>query len=212
VQYWETEYSMLADGWREGTKGGRSAMDCALFLAKVVHNDLVVGNATAWQFWNAYEPGRPDSNTRYYLIALKPNAGFTDGDYFATKGLWALGNFSRWIRPGMRRLFVGRSDGKDDLAAAQDVMVSAYTDASGVPDKNGRIHGGRVVVVAINYTSQERTISPDLRHAGGSTRTMGTVKSYVTSERAGDNLKYYPVNSRKWRLPPRSVTTYVIDK
>jgi hypothetical protein len=95
VNYWETEYSMLADGWREGTKGGRSAMDCALFLAKVMHNDLVVGNAAAWEFWNAYEPGRADSNTRYYLIALKPNAGFTDGDYYATKGMWALGNFSR---------------------------------------------------------------------------------------------------------------------
>ena len=208
VNYWETEYSMLADGWREGTKGGRSAMDCALFLAKVIHYDLTVGNAAAWQFWNAYEPGRADSNTRYYLIALKPNAGFTDGDYYATKGLWALGNFSRWIRPGMRRVLVGRSDGKDDLAAARDVMISAYTDASGVPDKYGNMHGGRTVLVAINYTTQERMIRLDRME---SRRTRGSVKSYVTSEKAGDNLTYYPVNGPKWRLPPRSVTTYVID-
>ncbi len=197
VNYWETEYSMLADGWREGTKGGRSAMDCALFLAKVIHHDLTVGHATAWEFWNAYEPGRPDSNTRYFLIALKPNAGFTDGDYYATKGLWALGNFSRWIRPGMRRLIVGRSDGKDDLAAAQDVMVSAY----------GSVQPGRMVIVAINYTTQERVIYLDQLNG----RRHFTVKSYVTSEKAGDNLRFYPVSGRQWRLPPRSVVTYVVD-
>lgn len=206
TKYWETEYSMLGDGWREGTKGGRSAMDCALFLAKVVHYDLTVGNAAAWQFWNAYEPGPADSNTRYYLIALRPNPAFTDGDYHATKGLWALGNFSRWIRPGMRRVLVGRSDGNDDLAAAQDVMVSAYSDRSGIPDRNGRIYGGRIVVVAINYTTQARVIRLNLRSAG----RPASIKSYVTS--AGDDLRYYPLPlAGVRRLAPRSVTTFVMD-
>jgi O-glycosyl hydrolase len=183
-------------------------MDCALFLAKVIHYDLTVGNAAAWEFWNAYEPGRADSNTRYYLIALKPNAGFTDGDYYATKGLWALGNFSRWVRPGMRRVIVGRDDGKDDLAAAQDVMVSAYADAPEAPDKNGVSHGGRVVIVAINYTTHKRVIRLDLRNAG----RIKTVKSYVTSARSGDDLKYYPPRfAGVQRLAPRSVTTFVMD-
>ncbi|MFC3366414.1 hypothetical protein ACFOG5_24860 [Pedobacter fastidiosus] len=41
---------MLADGFREGQKTDRSAMDCALFLSKVIHTDLTIGNAPLGSF------------------------------------------------------------------------------------------------------------------------------------------------------------------
>ncbi|TKT93241.1 glycoside hydrolase [Dyadobacter frigoris] len=198
VKFWQTEYSMLADGFREGTKEKRSAIDCALFLAKVIHNDLVVGNASAWQLWNSYEPGSPDYDTRYFLIALKPNEKHTDGEYFQTKGLWAFGNFSRFIRPGMQRLIVDRSDKISDLKAAQNVMLSAYTDAK-----------GKVIVVAINYTTLEKRVKIDLANAGKSSN----LKKYITSASEGDNLKPYPVQKLKDEviLPARSVVTMVVE-
>lgn len=100
VTFWQTEYSMLADGYREGKTGRIPAIDCALFLSKVIHDDLAYGNASAWQLWNSWEPGNPDFDTRYYLIALKAaNKEYTDGTVTATKNLWALGHYSRFIRP-----------------------------------------------------------------------------------------------------------------
>jgi O-glycosyl hydrolase len=198
IGYWQSEYSMLGDGFREGTGQKRSPMDCALFLAKMIHQDLTVGNAAAWQFWNAYEPGSAHYDTRYYLIALQPNAGHTDGSFTATKNLWALGNYSLFVRPGMKRLHTGRGDGLDPVKAAQDIMVSAFT---GGKDK--------LVMIAVNYTHQERPVTVKLSHAGAVT----SYTSYITSAEAGDNLKAAAIRKLDVpiRLLPRSVTTIVFN-
>ncbi|TWR25697.1 beta-glycosidase [Mucilaginibacter pallidiroseus] len=192
--YWESEYSMLGDGFREGTKQSRIAIDCALFLAKVINRDLTIGNAAAWQLWNAYEPGKEDVDTRYYLIALKPNEAYTDGDFTATKNLWAMGNYSRFIRPGMQRIKTGRSDGLSDIQAGQDVMVSAFKGKDGV-----------VVIVLINYTTTGRQIQLKPENF----KLPRKIRSYTTS--AQDNLAAALVN--KWEEPftlkPRSITTLV---
>jgi len=63
------------------------------------------------------------------------------------------------------------------------------------------------VVVAINYTTQERVIDLQPEYF----RKGFRVKSYVTSGKTGDNLKYYEVSGRRWRVPPRSVVTYVLE-
>ncbi len=196
VDYWQTEYSMLGEGFREGIRGRRSAMDCALFLAKVIHTDLAVANAKAWHLWNSYEPGNPSFDTRYFLIALRPNSTHTDGDFYQTKGLWAMGNFSRFIRPGMQRVQTNRNDGKDEFAAAQQVMSSAY-----VSEK-------QVVAVFINYTD---TVQPVQLSIAGKVRVKRIMK-YVTSK--DDDLKAYPVesNNSPIALPARSITTVVMER
>ncbi|PSR52423.1 beta-glycosidase [Adhaeribacter arboris] len=199
VQFWQSEYSMLADGFREGMKGRRSGMDCGLFLAKIIHQDVTVANAAAWQFWNAFEPGKPDFDTRYYLIALQPNANYTDGEFYATKNLWALGHYSLFIRPGMHRLVITRNDNLSPVAAAQKVMVSSFADAT-----------GKLVVVAINYEMEARNLQLNVKNY-----SSGAVyKRYVTTAAAADNLKPYPAGkiSQAITLPPRSITTLVIQK
>ena len=198
VNYWQSEYSMLADGFREGVKGRRSAMDCGLFLAKIIHQDLTVGNAAAWQFWNAFEPGRPDFDTRYYLIALQPNPTHTDGSFAQTKNLWALGHYSLFVRPGMHRLQTTRSDKLDALADAQEVMVSAYANEK-----------GKLVVVAINYQPEERDLQLQLKNF----KRQDTYKRFLTTAAPDDNLKAYPAGKLKSgiKLPPRSITTLEIN-
>ncbi len=195
VDFWQSEYSMLADGYKEGTKGRRSQTDCALFLAKVINHDLTVANATAWQLWNAWEPGDAEWDTRYYLLALKPNANYTNGDFAITKNLWAFGNYSRFIRPGMKRLLTNRNDGLTPTQVAQDVMISAFT---GGKDK--------LVIVLINYTLQARSIKPVL--------TGFTIKKYRTyTTSVTDDLK--PSAQQQFNgqinLQPRSVTTIVFN-
>ncbi len=57
-----------------------------------------------------------------------------------------MGQFSRFVRPGMNRLIIDRSDNMTDLEAAQQVMLSAY------------MNDHEIVVVAINYTNQKKSI------------------------------------------------------
>ncbi len=198
VNFWESEYSMLADGYKEGTKGRRSQMDCALFLAKVINHDLTVANAAAWQLWNAWEPGNAEWDTRYYLLALKPNATHTDGEYTITKNLWALGNYSRFVRPGMKRIATTRDDGLTPAQVAQDVMVSAFAGKDGIP-----------VMVLINYTQQPRSVAPVLKNF----KSIKTYRAYTTSANAGDDLKPSTQQSLNEAivLQPRSITTLVFN-
>jgi len=197
VPFWQTEYSMLADGYKEGKTGQIPAIDCALFLAKMIHHDLVVANATAWQLWNAWEPSRSDVDVRYCLLALKTNADNTEGDFTITKNLWALGHYSRFIRPGMKRILTQRSDKLDDLRAAQDLMLSAFANQK------------QVVIVVINYANAEKEVT--LQLPGRS--KLKSVKQYITSVDEEDNMKPYTLQSgKRIRLKPRSISTFVLDR
>ena len=194
--FWQSEYSMLGNGYKEGSKERRTQMDCALFLAKVIHTDLAVAGATAWQLWNAYEPGRPDFDTRYYLIALAPDSGFVNGSYTPTKNLWALGHYSLFVRPGMQRLRIARSDNMGDVEAAQKTMVSAYTDGK-----------GKTVIIAINYTGYEQPLVVNMDN-----KKILSVKTYTTTAAPQDNMRAGNLKELKSGLvlPARSITTLVI--
>ncbi|MES2377569.1 MAG: glycoside hydrolase [Bacteroidota bacterium] len=198
VTFWQSEYSMLADGYKEGTKGRRTQMDCALFLAKVINHDLTVANAAAWQLWNVWEPGNANFDTRYYVIALKPNADYTDGEFTITKNLWALGNYSRFVRPGMKRLITTRNDGLSPVQVAQDVMVSAFA-----------VGKDKLVMVVINYTEENRLVTPDLKNF----KSVKNYRTYTTSANAGDDLKPSAVINLNGAisLQPRSITTIVFN-
>lgn len=198
VPFWQSEYSMLADGYKEGKTGRIPAIDCALFLAKIIHNDLSVANASAWQLWNAWEPSNAALDTRYCLLALKTNPANTDGDFTITKNLWAMGHFSRFIRPGMKRVVINRSDeGGPDYKPEQDVMVSAFA------------NNKTVVVVAINYASAARSIDLQLPR---SRRNQNRTRYLTTGE---DKINMQPENiktNQDLLLPPRSISTIVIPK
>ncbi|MBD1394784.1 glycoside hydrolase [Mucilaginibacter glaciei] len=192
VNYWQTEYSMLGDGYKDGNKGKRTAMDCALFLAKVIHNDLTIGNATAWQFWNSYEPGGADFDTRYYLIALNPKPDFKDGEFTVTKNLWALGHYSLFIRPGMQRVSV-QTDVK------QGLMFSAY-----IHPKTKKL-----VVVGINYGTSSVRIKLNLENTvkkyPASSVYLTTSDKAVNMQRLAGKIN----NANGFTLPARSIATLV---
>lgn len=195
VPFWQSEYSMLGDGYKDGRKGVISAMDCALFLAKVIHTDLAVANASAWHFWNAWEPGRANAETRYYLLALRNRTSVQESDFAITKNLWALGHFSRFIRPGMQRIYTQRSDGLNDIEAAKSVMLSSYT------------NGKEIVVVAINYTTTSKQIKLKIK---GKNR-VEKCKQYTTTSKLGDDMKPLSVEAFKAiTLEPRSINTFVL--
>ncbi|HSO87094.1 MAG TPA: glycoside hydrolase, partial [Draconibacterium sp.] len=74
-ELWQTEYSLLGSGYREGFPGSQklSEMDCALSLAKVIVADLNIANTTAWQWWTTFEKWKHDGESRFSLIEAFTN-------------------------------------------------------------------------------------------------------------------------------------------
>lgn len=195
LEFWQTEYSFLGDGYKEGSTTKRSQIDCALFLAKVIHHDLTLVNAPVWQFWTSIDNTRPEAEIRYNLISAITDKDGHDGNFYDTKSLWALGNYSRFVRPGMQRVEITRDDGLTLLQAANKLMLSAYVDE--------RSH--KLVIVAINYNTEPQKIN--LKEIN-SNRTVSYLTPYVTSSE--DNLQAYPKvrAGETIILKPRSVTTF----
>lgn len=99
--------------------------------------------------------------------------------------MWALGNYSRFVRPNAVRLDVEGTQNTDG------VMVSAYKNVD-----------GSTVIVAINYSKQEHSIN-FVFNAKKAT-------AYRTSDTDGETLKNIgEVNLRKAALMPRSITTFI---
>ncbi|MFT3845122.1 MAG: glycoside hydrolase [Lacibacter sp.] len=195
ANFWQSEYCMLGDGYKEGRKGKIPAIDCALFLAKIIHFDLTVANASAWQFWNAWEPGNSAFDVRYNLIALKINSDNTAGDFIATKNLWALGQYSRFVRPGMKRFITNRSDGLDDIQSSQDIMLSAFGNDE------------EFVFVIVNYAEKEKEVRVQIPGV----KNIKYRKQYLTD--VNNNMqKCSPSSLEKVKLPSRSVTTIVLGR
>ena len=78
---------------------------------------------------------------RFLLISLVPAGGEygdieQEGSYQATATLWVLGNYSRFIRPGYRRI------GSAWLSPEGDKVVAVYTNMSDKAVRLGETHVG----------------------------------------------------------------------
>lgn len=107
------DHHLAMTEWCEMVGGRDSGMDSALVLARTVHSDLTIANATSWQYWIAVS--RYDYHDGLiYTDYVEPG---DEESIEETKRLWALGNYSRFIRPGADRVAVeaeqpGRTDGE----------------------------------------------------------------------------------------------------
>jgi hypothetical protein len=197
--YAMTEYCILVGGdsyiparYRGYGNGRDLGIDPALWVARVIHYDLTVAEASDWQWWLAV------SAYNYKDGLVYVSKGDADGRYWASKTLWAVGNFSRFIRPGMKRVLVSRSDNATPEAVAEDLMVSAYH----------KQDDGTIAVVFVNHAAGDRPVKCDF--AG--TSVVSWIP-YVTRGNSDDkdNLTAYCVVGPKdtFAIPARSVVTLV---
>lgn len=100
--------------WTEMRAGRDTGMDSALTLAREMHDDLTLGGVTSWQAWIAVSK----YNFRDGLIYVDESGQQPQ----ATKRLWAMGQFSRFVRPGDQRV---------EVTVAGDLPISAYLSADG---------------------------------------------------------------------------------
>ncbi|MHB8190922.1 MAG: glycoside hydrolase [Ferrimicrobium sp.] len=143
-------------------------MNSGMWLANTIYNDLMVANASVFDWWIALSPDsgcNPEVDPRCYggVNVLGRNdgliyfdlSGATNGDHrlYRTKRYFVLGNFSRYLRPGAELFKVATSDRRIAAIAAikgttETVVVIDQTPAGQpplplqleFPPGTGRIH------------------------------------------------------------------------
>lgn len=182
LDYWQSEYCILGDNAGEINGGKRDpGMKPALHVAKLIYADLVGGNATAWQWWLAVSP----YNYKDGLIYIDKSK--TGGHYYDSKMLWALGNYSRFIRPGMKRVQAEGPPG-------DSILVSAYKD-----DK-----AKKLVLVVVNAGAEKHTFTIK-SFTGNLIPANSQWVVYTTSETKSLEKQVLPVGPVE--IPPVSVVT-----
>tara|TARA_R110002096_G_scaffold146733_1_gene305511 strand:- start:31304 stop:32803 length:1500 start_codon:yes stop_codon:yes gene_type:complete len=155
VDYWQSEFCILEN--TDDIGGGRKrdlGMDTALYVARVIHADITLANASSWQWWTAltnadYKDGLIYLDTGNQRDLFNLDNMKSDGNFHDSKLLWAFGNYSRFIRPGMTRVKINLNDeDKTLIESYKNLMLSAYVD-----EKTSKL-----VIVAINYGSENQTI------------------------------------------------------
>jgi len=179
VEYWMTEYCILKDNKEIISGHGRDlGMHTALYVARVIHNDLVYGNASAWCWWL----GISSADFKDGLVYVnRDGSGVID-----SKTMWAMGNFSRFVKPGTKRILV---KGKRD----NELMVSAYKN----PEKN------TIVTVIINMKDETQNII--LQNL-----PQGVLTAWETSDES--DLKFsgqYP-SDQQFTIKANSITSLVL--
>lgn len=201
VDFWQSEVCIMSnDEEIGGGHGFDRTMKTALYVARIIHHDLVYANARSWQWWRAIGGNYKDGLLFQYRDKTSGNDTIVD-----SKLLWTLGNYSRFIRPGAQRIDISAMDSKgnilpDSATEPYGLMLSAY-----------RNENGSMIVVAINYSENDEKISikaPDRKNISRSR------KIYITSDKNNSNIT--PVKDGTLRqpeitVPARSVATIVFE-
>lgn len=193
TKFWASEYCILEKN-EEITMPPSpvKSINLGLYVARLIHANLAVANASAWQWWTAVSL---NEDVPIQLLPLEGSSGESvkyDGRVVTTKMFWATANYSFFVRPGMRRVDVRSLDKEvSPLEAATSLMLSSYTDDA------------QVVTVIVNYADVDKNISLECDNARKG-------KMYVTS--IDKDLQYIGKHRLKsLTIPARSIVTVVID-
>lgn len=202
LSVWASEYSILENpGTAElpdGAGPGRDlGMRTALWVARIISTDISIGGVTSWQWWTAVSRGDYKDGLVYVDNGITEGAGDAnyckfDGFVRDSKTLWALGNFSFFVKPGMQRILIPNLNNE---SAITDTMITAYKDEV----------NKKIVIVAVNMSESTRVYNLNL---SGGKIVDNKLTPYVTS--ATMSLKKLAaVNTDNVEIPARSVVTYV---
>ncbi len=126
-----------------------SAMAGAIPWAVDIYKAFTVAGVNAWHYW---------------WLSAGGSGGVTSSNFTAIKRTWAIGNYSRFVRPGWQ--FVGTTNDST-------LNISTFKDPV----------SGKFAIVAVNAGSS--AVSQTFNFTGF---TAVSVTPYVTSDTAGDDL------------------------
>ena len=165
----------------EGEALNGYTIDFGVQMARVINEDLTILNATQWNWWTGCSNGiYPDG-----LVYINRN---NHSNIKLTKRLWCLGNYSRFIKSGARRVYVKENQ--------SDLISSAFLN----PD-------GSLTVVYVNQTQNDKTVKIDAQD-------YSKIKVYETSE--SKDLKLVKSGDFKFKnavsLSSQSVVSVILTK
>lgn len=191
LEYWQSEFCILEKN-DDVVGGGKRDLGIAtaLYVARVMHADLTLANASSWQWWTAltnadYKDGliyldTGVKNDMHNLESLK-----FDGNFHDSKLLWAFGNYSRFIKPGMIRVEANLNHKEDLIDQYKNIMCSSYLN----PETQ------ELVTVVINYSDVDKQVQ---------FKNFSLDKIYVTS--SDKNLELVP-NKTIINIKAKSINT-----
>jgi len=193
--YWQSEYCILQKNDEIGSGGGRDlGMSTALYVARIIHHDMILCNAKSWQWWTAisqvdYKDGLIYLDDGSEGLSGKMGSEVErlqfDGEVRDSKLLWTLGNYSRFVRPGMVRI---KCELSEQQSIEDGLLVSAYKAKNQI----------ELVYVFTNLSHGEIVI--DLGHAN-------QIEAYTTDQ--NHNLKFLTQSASQVSIPPRSMVTLI---
>ena len=202
VEVMQSEWSML-DAAPETSAAfpasyeAATKMDIALYMAKIIHSDLCYGNMTGWSYWTSFATERYAQKNRFYLIRMNAAGDSGDESYgdikkggrlTVDKNLWVLGNYSRFIRPGYKRVAMTGADNQNGL------MASSWLS----PDEKTLV----TVFVNMDQNSQKTSITV-------ADNAIESVKTYLTDKNYSLKLQSKLNDASSLEIPARSVVTVV---
>lgn len=151
-----------------------ATMTNALVMCADIHAAIVTGNCTAWIWWWIIRTARAD------------NEGLTDTTQ-QTKRLWALGNYSRFIRPGYVRM--------GTTGTVSNISMTAYRHTT----------TGATAIVAINTGTATSAV---MRMNGLHFASFTPYLTDATHDLAAQSPVSVASNVWTMSLPASSVTTF----
>lgn len=98
----EIEVDLKMTEWTEMVNGRDETMNSALTLANEIYDDLTILDVIVWQYWIAVSQYDYRDGLIYVDLDTK--------EITPTKRLWGMGNFSKFVKPGYRRVLVTSDD------------------------------------------------------------------------------------------------------
>lgn len=193
LEVWQSEFGILGNICNVYNGSPRTTnIDYGLYVAKTIHHDLTVAGVTSWQWWLAVSPYNY-SDGLVYINDPSGNINVDnckqDGTVLDSKQLWSMGNYSRFIRPGMKRVAATIQGLDNPVTAAGSLMVSAYKDET----------AKKLVMVVVNVTTQQATLQ--LSGVNGVTR----LDEYLTDN--SNSLKRTQTSPGSIVIAPKAIVT-----
>ena len=196
---WSTEICCFGNGGTGWAQEYDPTIDGGLNLSRIIHKDFATAHDSAFQWWVALSEmigsdplARNSEGWNDGLIYYDPDYA-TNGNqtlYF-TKRYYALGQYSKFVRPG--------AVAHNVTGVPAGVEVSSYDDH------------GRWVVVVNNHNTTATELS--LRfHSKTPVRASRAVRTSATESWANVTKPAVQDGTASATLPARSITTYVLDQ
>ena len=208
-----SEYCQMYNDGNSGVVGHTQAaggstngmgIDYGLAMADIIYQDMTILNAVEWDWWTACGKGIYTDS----LVYIDSN---DHSNIQTAKRLWCLGNYSKFIQEGAKRIKVetGSSFGANLYTKPENIYTWKDGDNTGT-DKYNYIEESAYLnpdgSVAIVYINNSDTIEYTSLESSG----YNYFKTYVTDETRNLELFQNGKTTDAVCIPARSCTTVVL--